>query len=153
MREFTHNLLVHAPASTVLRAFFDPPALAAWWEVSRSMCIPKPLGSYAVEWEPTERHDAVLGRLGGTLHGTVVEFVEGREFFVGELYWLPPDGDPIGPMALAANCIPLAKDRTLLCVRQSGHDEQSERWSRYYDVVSDGWVQSLRMLKNYVERL
>ena len=66
--------------------------------------MPRPLGSYAVEWEPTEWRDEVLGPLGGAFHGTVMEFKPGREFFVADLYWLPPDGDPIGPMALEATC-------------------------------------------------
>ena len=71
---------------------------------STPCACPRPLGSYAVEWEPTEWRDEVLGRLGGTFHGTVMEFKPGREFFLADMYWLPPDGDPIGPMALEVTC-------------------------------------------------
>ena len=78
--------------------------MAIWWQVSRAVCTPRPLGSYAVEWDPTDWRDEVLGRLGGAFHGTVMEFRPGREFFVADLYWLPPEGDPIGPMALEATC-------------------------------------------------
>ena len=35
---------------------------------------------------------------------TVMEFKPGREFFLADAYWLPPDGDPIGPMALEVTC-------------------------------------------------
>ena len=89
-------------------------------------------------------------RLGGALHGTVVEFVPGREFFVADLYWHPPEGDPIGPMALAARCT-REGDATLLQVRQSGYDKKSERWVRYYDIMSNGWVLALGALKSYLE--
>ena len=87
-------------------AFFNPAALAAWWQTSRSVTVPRVLGAYAVEWEPTEFSDEMLGRLGGTFHGTVMEYKPEREFFVAEAFWLPPDGNPIGPMALEVRCEP-----------------------------------------------
>ena len=150
MREFTHSLLIKAPPAVVLDAFFDAEALAVWWEVSRSVCVPRPLGSYAVEWEPTAWRDPLLGRLGGTLNGTVVEFTPGREFFIADLYWHPPDGEPIGPMAFEATCNPQG-DATLLYVRQSGYDTSSERWTHYYDIMSNGWTMALVALKSYLE--
>ncbi len=150
MREFIHTLLINAPPAAVLDAFFDPTALSHWWEVSRSVCVPRPFGSYAVEWEPTTWRDDVLGRLGGALHGTVVEFVPGREFFIADLYWHPPDGEPLGPMALEARCR-MQGEATLLHLRQSGYDPTSDRWSRYYDFMSNGWVQGLTVLKGYLE--
>ena len=151
MREFVHSLLIKAPPAAVLDAFFDADALAAWWEVSRSVCVPRPFGSYAVEWEPTEWRDEMLGRLGGVLHGTVVEFTSGQEFFLADLYWQPPDGDPIGPMALEARCSQQVAG-TLLHLRQSGHDDTNERWTRYYDVMSTGWLTALHGLKRYLEQ-
>ena len=57
MREFAHSLVVHAPPAAVLDAFFESDSLRVWWQVSRSVCIPRPLGSYAVEWEPTNGGD------------------------------------------------------------------------------------------------
>src|SRR5688572_17873541 len=104
MREFAHSLTIDAPPAVVLDAFFDPDALAVWWQVRRSLCVPRALGSYAVEWDATEWADEVLGRLGGAFRGVVVEFKPGREFFVADAYWLPPDGEPLGPMAFEAHC-------------------------------------------------
>ena len=130
MREFTHSLTIQAPPAAVLDAFFDPDALASWWHVTRSLCVPRPLGVYAVEWAPTEWKDDVLGRLGGAFRGTVIEFKAGREFFIADAYWLPPDGEPVGPMALEATCT-LLGERTVLKVRQSGW-ESSPRWSTYF---------------------
>ena len=46
------------------------------------------------------------GRLGGVFRGTVMQFEAGRGFFLADVYWLPPDGDPIGPMALEVTCAP-----------------------------------------------
>jgi uncharacterized protein YndB with AHSA1/START domain len=149
-REFAHSLVIDAPPAAVLDAFFDPDALAVWWHVTRSLCVARPLGSYAVEWETTEWRDELLGRLGGGLHGTVIEFKPGREFFLADAYWLPPDGPPIGPMALEATCS-LQRDGTLLHVRQSGCDETSPRWLRYYDIISTGWMLALEGLKTYLE--
>jgi uncharacterized protein YndB with AHSA1/START domain len=151
MRECTHSLVINAPPAAVLDAFFEPDALAAWWDVTRSICIPRPLGVYAVEWAPTEWRDDVLGRLGGALHGTVVEFKAGQEFFVADLYWHPPDGDAIGPMALEASCR-LEGGATHLRVRQSGYDKDSPRWTRYYDVIASRWEPVLAALKKHLER-
>jgi uncharacterized protein YndB with AHSA1/START domain len=149
VREFTHSLTIQAPPAAVLDAFFDPEALASWWHVTRSLCVPRPLGVYAVEWVPTEWKDDVLGRLGGAFRGTVIEFKAGREFFIADAYWLPPDGEPIGPMALEATCT-LLGERTVLKVRQSGW-ESAPRWSRYYDLIATGFTLALDELKRYVE--
>ena len=150
MREFVHSLVINAPPAAVLDAFFDAEAMEIWWEASSAVCVPRPFGSYAVEWERTESFDDVLGPLGGAFHGTVMEFRAGREFFVADAYWLPPEGDPIGPMALEAVCTSDGH-RTLLRVRQSGYDESSPRWTRYYDIVSAGWIRTLDALKKYLE--
>ena len=142
--------MINAPPAAVLDAFFDADSLTIWWQVTRSVCIPRPLGGYAVEWEPTEWRDDLLGRLGGALHGTVLEFKPGREFFLADAYWVPPDGDALGPMALEAKCS-LAGSRTLLHVRQSGCDRLNARWVRYYDIISNGWTLALESLKTHLE--
>lgn len=148
--EFTTDLVIVAPPTKVLEAFFDPKALAVWWQAKQAVCVPRPLGSYAVEWEPTEWRDEVLGRLGGALHATVMEFKPGREFFLADAYWLPPDGDPIGPMALEVTCSRNIWG-TQLHVRQSGYEE-GVRWRRYYELIGPGWIRALESLKKFVER-
>jgi uncharacterized protein YndB with AHSA1/START domain len=151
MHEFDHSVAIEAPATRVLDAFFNADDLAAWWHVSRSLCHPRPFGNYAVEWPPTDFQDEVLGRLGGAFRGTVIEFKPGKEFFVADAYWLPPDGEPIGPMALEASCTTLG-ERVILRVRQSG-GENSRRWSRYYDMLAANVPASLNELKRYLESL
>ena len=148
--EFAHSLVINAPPAAVLDAFFDDEALAVWWQVTRSLCVPRPFGSYAVEWPTTEWRDDKLGRLGGVLHATVIDFKPGREFLLAEAYWLPPDGPPIGPMALEAVCTTQG-DGTLLHVRQSGWDRGSERWTRYYDIIATGRMLALEKLKTLLE--
>ncbi|MGH9349459.1 MAG: SRPBCC family protein [Vicinamibacterales bacterium] len=147
--EFNTSLVIAASPASVIDAFFDPNALAVWWQVTRSVCIPKPLGSYAVEWEPTDWRDATLGRLGGAFHGTVMEYKPGREFFLADAWWLPPDGDPVGPMAVEATCSPQAGG-TLLHLRQTGYEE-SARWTRYYEVITPGWERALLSMKDFLE--
>jgi uncharacterized protein YndB with AHSA1/START domain len=149
MREFAHSLTVDAPPAAVIDAFFDGDALAVWWKVKRSLCVPRPLGSYAIEWTPTSWSDDVLGRLGGAFRGTVIDFQAGREFFVADAYWLPPDGPPIGPMALQGTCTTLG-DRTVLHIRQSGW-ENSPRWTRYYELLGTGFTLALEEMRKYVE--
>jgi uncharacterized protein YndB with AHSA1/START domain len=150
MPEFTHSLTINAPPAAVLDAFFDHEALSTWWHVTRSLCVPRPLGVYAVEWRPTEWKDEVLGRLGGAFRGTVIEFKPGREFFIADAYWLPPDGDPLGPMAIEATCSQIGDRSTVLKFRQSG-GEPSARWTRYYDLIATGFTSALEQLKQYAE--
>jgi hypothetical protein len=149
MREFDHSLSIEAPAARIIDAFFDAADLAAWWHVSRSICHPRTLGSYALEWPTPDVTDDVLGTLGGAFRGTVIEFTSGREFFVADAYWLPPAGDPIGPMAFQASCTPIG-ERVMLRVHQSGW-ENSPRWTRYYELLAQNLTGALTELKSYLE--
>jgi uncharacterized protein YndB with AHSA1/START domain len=149
--EFEHSILINAAPTRVLAAFFEPRALEKWWQVARSVTTPRPMGVYAVEWHPTEDADEMLGRLGGVFVGKVMEYVSGRELFVADAWWLPPDGDPVGPMALAVTCRmdgPVCR----LTVRQTGFEE-TPRWRRYYTVIAAGWRSSLAALKEYAENV
>jgi uncharacterized protein YndB with AHSA1/START domain len=141
---------INAPPMVVLRAFFDASALATWWVVIRSVTTPRVLGAYAVEWPATEYHDEILGRLGGVFRGTVMQYEAGRGFFVADAYWLPPDGDPIGPMALEVSCTP-RDSGTELRITQRGFEE-STRWRRYYEVAAVGWERALRSMKLLLEK-
>ena len=88
-----HTVIIQAPPERVLAAFFDADDSQHWWQVVRSVTVPRPLGTFAVEWASTEYRDEVLGRLGGAFHGTVMEYRAGSEFFVADAYWQPPEGD------------------------------------------------------------
>jgi hypothetical protein len=139
----------------VFRAFFDRAALATWWQASASITTPRVMGPYVIEWPSTSFRDETLGRLGGTLRGSVLQADAGAGFFVADLYWLPPDGDPIGPMALEVTCSPLVsettgEETTLLHVLQTGF-ENSARWRRYYIVFGASWERALETLKGLLE--
>ena len=151
---FTCSVSIIASPGRVLWAFFAASALASWWQTSRSVTIPRVLGAYAVEWEPTEFKDEMLGRLGGAFHGTVMEYKRDREFFVAEAFWLPPDGNPIGPMGLEVACERQREQNpqvTLVTVTQRGADD-GQRWKRYYEIIAPGWERALASLKKYLER-
>jgi len=147
--QFEQSLSIDCAPPRVMAAFFDPAALAIWWQAVRSVTTPRPLGVYAVEWAPSTERDELLGRLGGVFHGTVMEYLAGRELFIADAWWLPPDDEPIGPMALEVSCM-LEGASCRLRVRQSGFDE-SARWRRYYAVITRGWQSSLTALKDYLE--
>ena len=144
------SIVIGASAARVLKAFFDPDALGAWWLVAHAVTAPRALGPYVVEWAPTDFRDEVLGRLGGVFRGTVIQYDPGGGFFVADAYWLPPDGEPIGPMALEVTCT-AAGAGTRVRVTQSGFEE-SERWRRYYDVIAHGWERALASLKSLLEK-
>jgi uncharacterized protein YndB with AHSA1/START domain len=148
--EFEQSILINAAPTRVLAAFFDPRALETWWQVVRSVTTPRPMGVYAVEWAPTADADDVLGRLGGVFCGRVMEYRAGRELFVADAWWLPPDGDPIGPMSLEVSCR-MDGPACRLHVKQLGF-EDTARWRRYYAVIAAGWRSSLAALKQYAER-
>ena len=109
------------------------------------------LGPYAIEWAPTDFHDEVLGRLGGVFRGTVVQFDPGEGFFVADAFWLPPDGDPIGPMALEVSVTIDEAGRTRIHITQTGYEEGA-RWRRYYEVIGHGWERALATLKSLLEK-
>ena len=155
------SVVIKAPPARVLKAFFDAGAIGAWWQARRSVTTPRLLGAYAIEWDPTDFHDEILGRLGGVFRGTVMQFDPGRGFFVADAFWLPPDGDPVGPMALEVVCSPTtsAGGQSLLPnevatevrVVQTGF-EAGARWQRYYDIVSVGWERALTSMKMLLEK-
>jgi uncharacterized protein YndB with AHSA1/START domain len=146
---FEQHLTIGADPQVVFDCFFNADALRAWWQAVRSVTTPVPLGVFAVEWARTPYTDDLLGPLGGVFHGTVVDVRPGQSFLVADAWWIPPEGDPIGPMALQVDCV---KDPSgcRLDVRQDGY-EASPRWMRYYAVVSRGWQISLTALKRYAE--
>ena len=147
------SIVIEAPPALVLNAFFDPAALGAWWQIVRSVTIPRALGPYSLEWRPTDFRDEILGRLGGVFRGTVMHFQPSEGFFVADGFWLPPDGDPIGPMALEVTCTAIGENRsatTRLRVTQTGCDD-SVRWQRYYEVIRHGWERALTSLKTLLE--
>jgi uncharacterized protein YndB with AHSA1/START domain len=143
--------IIAAPAGRVMRAFFDAGALNAWWQVAHAVTTPRLLGPYAIEWEATDFRDDVLGRLGGVFRGTIVQFEAGERFFVADAFWLPPDGEPIGPMALEVTLQSEPGGATRVRVTQTGFEE-SARWRRYYEVIGVGWTRALAALKSLLEK-
>ena len=148
------SIEIAATPHAIVDAFFDAAALARWCGALRSVTTPRVLGPYAIEWASDMRDD-VLGRLGGVLRGTVMHFEPTRGFLVADVFWLPPAGHPVGPMALEVTCrrtptrdgTPLTKVR----VTQSGFEE-GERWRRYYDVIGPEWQRGMELLKGLLEK-
>jgi uncharacterized protein YndB with AHSA1/START domain len=144
------TILIGAAPARVFDSFFDAVALRVWWQAVGSVTTPRALGPYAIEWHPTDFRDEILGRLGGVFRGTVVHVQPGQGFVVADGFWLPPDSDPIGPMALEVTCA-AAGESTRLRVTQTGCDD-STRWRRYYEVIRYGWEPALVSLKKLLEQ-
>ena len=83
-----------------------------------------------------------------------MQFEATRGFFVADVFWLPPDSGPIGPMALEVACtLCLTSDgrpATRVRMTQTGFEE-SPRWRRYYEVIGSGWLRALESLKILLE--
>ena len=126
-----------------MQAFFNDADLKGWWQVdarvhraaaARHVC--DRVGLHRVQGR-------VLGRLGGAIHGKVIDFRPNASFFLADVYWQPPDGDPIGPMALEVQCRPHGNGRqTMLTVKQSGEGE-GPRFERYFSIMNRGWEGAL----------
>lgn len=144
------TIVIAAPTARILKAFFEPDALTAWLQVSHSVTMPRVLGPYAMAWPATEFRDETIGRLGGVFRGTVMQYQVGHGFFVADVYFLPPDGDAIGPMAFEVTCTP-EESSTRVRVNQRGFEEGA-RWRRYYEVSEPGWERALQALKSLLER-
>jgi len=150
--DVTRTLLIPAPPARVMAAFFNDQDLKGWWQATRAIAVPRPLGMYAIEWDSTDFKDEVLGRLGGTFHGTVIDYRPNAAFFLAEAYWQPPDGDPIGPMALEVQARPHGNGRaTMLTVKQSGEGD-GPRWRRYFAIMGRGWEGALQELQDFMDR-
>jgi len=147
-----HTLDIAAEPSAIIEAFFTPAALGEWWHAIRAVTTPRTMGVYAVEWAPTGVRDEVFGPLGGVLYGTVVDYKPSRGFLVAEAHWLPPESEPVGPMALHVECIAITgvSGITKLRVLQTGGDD-TPRWRHYYDITTQGWTGSLAALRTYLE--
>jgi uncharacterized protein YndB with AHSA1/START domain len=143
-------VVIAAPPARILKAFFEPEALNAWLQVSHAVTMPRVLGPYTMAWPATEFRDETIGRLGGVFRGTVMQYQAGHGFFVADVYFLPPDGDPIGPMAFEVTCTP-EESSTRVHVVQRGFEEGA-RWRRYYEVITPGWERALLALKALLER-
>jgi uncharacterized protein YndB with AHSA1/START domain len=139
-----------AAPETVFAAFFSRDGLRRWWGVIAAVTDPRPLGVYAVEWARSTDADALIGPWGGAFYGIVIDVRPGREFFLADAYWMPPQGDPIGPMALHVTCDPTTPG-TRLRFHVSGCDD-SQRWRRFYRVIGASWGAALAALRDDLSR-
>lgn len=148
--QFVESVVVDAPAARVMQAFVAHRDLAYWWQIERSVVVARPSAPFAVSWSAGDKDD-VLGVLGGTLHGTVMDYTPDRVLFVADVYWQPPESEPLGPMALEITCQPEPDPaKTRVTVRQSA-SEDGPRWRRYFTLTQRGWADGLAMLKDYIE--
>jgi uncharacterized protein YndB with AHSA1/START domain len=148
---FEASVVVEVPAARAFQAFVNHDDLAYWWAVERSVAVARASGVYAVTWPASERRDELLGQLGGTLHGVVIDCTPDRDLFLADVYWQPPAGEPLGPMALEIRCEPEADTgSSRVTIRQSA-SEDGPRWQRYFTLTKAGWTGALDTLKDYLE--
>jgi uncharacterized protein YndB with AHSA1/START domain len=147
---FEVSVVVDAPAARAFQAFLVHEDLVYWWAVERSVAVARATGPWAVTWPASPRHDDVLGQLGGTLHGTIVECGD-RALLIADVFWQPPAGDPLGPMVLEITCDPEGDGTTTRVTVRQRAGENGPRWQRYFTLTHAGWTQALATLKDYLE--
>ena len=98
-----------------MAAFFDPTDLADWWQVRASVTVPRPLGTYAIEWRPPTSRTKCSAVSAAPFTARSSTTAPGA-FFVADAFWQPPEGDPIGPMALEVQCRPHGNGRPTMSV-------------------------------------
>ena len=145
---------IAAPADIVFDAFFQDRALTAWLGTSRTIAVPRLLGPYVLEWRSeTGRDDAGPGD--GVLRGSVMHVEPGIRLFAADVYWLPLDAEPLGPLALEVTFAPAAQSggsrSTLVRVVISGFDRDA-RWKQYHGSSTALWQRGLRGLKTLLEK-
>lgn len=149
------TLDITAPAELVFHAFFDAPALVAWHGTSRSIATPRLLGPYVLEWPPSAERDEVLGRMGGIFRATVMHIEPNDHIFLADAFWLPPDGGPLGPLAVQITFTPTATpdgaQSTLVRIVMTGFDD-GVRWKRYLGLATTQWQKALGVLKMLLEK-
>ena len=149
------SLDITAPVDVVFHAFFDAPALTAWHGTSRSIAVPRLLGPYVLEWPPSADRDEMLGRMGGIFRATVMHIEPNDHLFLADAFWLPPDGGPLGPLAVQITFTPTATPDgahcTLVRILMTGFDD-GVRWKRYLGLATAQWQKALGVLKLLLER-
>ncbi len=149
------TLDINAPVELVFQAFFEAPALGAWHGTSRSIAIPRLLGPYVLEWPPSVERDEMLGRMGGVFRGTIMHIEPNDHIFLADAFWLPPDGGPLGPLAVQMTFTPKAGPdgtrSTVVRIVMTGFDD-GVRWKRYLGLATTQWQKALGVLKMLLER-
>jgi uncharacterized protein YndB with AHSA1/START domain len=149
------TLEIGAPVDRVFDAFFDPSALATWQGTSRSIAVARLLGPYVLEWPPSAERDDMLGRMGGIFRATVMHIEPNDHIFLADAFWLPPDGGPLGPLAVqitfTTKATAAAGQATLVRVVITGFDD-GVRWKRYLGLATSQWEGALRVLKSLLEK-
>jgi hypothetical protein len=75
--------------------------------------------------------------------------------FLADAFWLPPDGGPLGPLAvqitLTAQATPDGTRSTVVRVVMTGFDN-GVRWRRYLGLATTQWQTALGVLKRSLEK-
>ena len=149
------TLEMSAPVEKVFQAFFDSVALGEWLATTRAIAVPRLLGPYVLEWPMSTERDEVLGRTGGVFRATVMHIEPNDHVFLADAFWLPPDGGPLGPLAVQITFTPKAtpdgRHSTLVRVVMTGFDD-GVRWRRYLGLATSQWQKALGDLKTLLEK-
>lgn len=143
LRTIETSAYINAKPDRVLRAFYTPEDLSAWWLVSRSLTGANKGNLWSIVWEnygQDKTHHVWSG---------VVSESSNHRFIVSDLVMIEPERPLFGPMQL--EIIALADgEGTRLTVLHHGY-QYGEHWDWSHKVVVGGWKKALAELAAWFE--
>ena len=142
-RKVSRSIQIRTTPEKALEAFLVLDALSKWWGASTGLIQAQKGGVYALAWKATEEGFAYLGS------GVIKSYRPGKRLRIDSMVYFGVGYPPLGPMRLTIN-VRERDGRTRVSVRQEGFGNGPD-WDRYYDAVSQGWKESLKNLKIFLE--
>lgn len=143
-RRIARSILVKADAERALRAFLDPEQMKQWWGAAQARVEERKGGIWALAWRGEDEKG-----YGTVVSGVLKSFHPGKRILLEPLVYFNPERAVLGPMRLSIS-VRKQEGRTRVTVRQQGYGEGPD-WDWYYEVTEQGWKESLRHLKEFLE--
>ena len=142
-RTIETSVYIAAKPERVLRAFYSPDDLSAWWLVSRSLTSNIKDQLWSIVWEDygqEKTHHVWSG---------VVSESNSHRLVISNMVMIEPERPLFGPMQL--EIIALAEGAgTRLTILHHGY-QYGEHWNWSHEVVVEGWKKALAELSVWFE--
>ena len=142
-RQVSKSIQIRTTPEKAFEAFVDLEKLQQWWGVSTGLIEMKKGGVYALSWGQREQGFAYVGS------GVIKSFAPGKRLRIDSMVYFGAGYPPLGPIRLSIS-IRQMEERVRVGVRQDGFGT-GPAWDRYYEGVVQGWKESLKNLKVFLE--
>jgi uncharacterized protein YndB with AHSA1/START domain len=94
MEKIEVTISVKTNPQDVISAFIDPQKLSKWWQVEKTLIVPKTGGVYTLAWGVSEKGIRYVST------GIIKTYLPDHELMVENFVYLNPDKPFLGPMSL-----------------------------------------------------